>query len=166
MIQCLISSTDKAAPFNERMPIIKRRGGEILIIGMNLKPLKGINAGKRMLPDIAHNIKEAFLPKHVYRIRRQPILQINISDLLILPLIKVLFEKIPHRIILVFCWQSQVLACLMAFPCTEGLRLQIVDLCWPVPGHLNQAGYCSEVELWLLGVLVQDLPEDWFGCFC
>ena len=99
-----------------------------------------------MLPYISHDIEEIFSFEHVHRTRRQPILQINVSHGLILPLRLVLFHQTSQRIVLILCWQSCVSTRFLCFPLTKCTGLKVVNLNWPIPRHSNFTKNSSQLK--------------------
>lgn len=166
MIKSLISCTDETTSFYYIMSVIKSWSCKVLIKRVNLEAFKGVDRIDSMLPDIANNIKETICFKHVNRVWRQPILQVDVSNLLGLPIIEVLLQRTSHGIILILSGQSNRFACLLPFPLTEGLSLQVVNFNRPVPWHLDKLSNRSQHVLRFLSTLPCDLPENRFVYLC
>lgn len=69
------------------MSIVKSRRCEVLIDRMNLKAFKRINRSNSVLPNITNYIIETLGLEHVNRIRRQPVLEIDVSYFTMFPII-------------------------------------------------------------------------------
>jgi len=106
MFNSLVSSANKTSSFNHIVPTIKCWGWKIFINRVKFKIFKWIYWSWTMLPNISNNIIEITNFEVIYWIWRKPILHINISSFTIRPFKLILFKKISHCIILVFCWQS------------------------------------------------------------
>ena len=135
--QSLVSSWNKASSFDDIMSIVKSNSWEILIGGMNFKFIEGVKRSNGMLPDVTDYIMELSLFEHVNRVRRHPVLHIDVSCFLIKP-IRLIFRHYPsYWKIFIFSWQSCINSCLLCPPFTKSTSLEIIYLSWPIPRHLD-----------------------------
>jgi len=92
MINCLVTCTDETTSFYKIMSVIKSWCCKIFINRMNLKSFKRIDWSDCMLPNITYNIVKSLSLEHINRIRRNPILKVNISNLTIIPSIEIFLK--------------------------------------------------------------------------
>ena len=88
------------------MSVIEGWGCEILVYWMDLEPFERINRCYCVLPHVSDDIVKSFGFKHVDRVRREPILQVQISDFLVLPRVEILINEVSQSIILIFSGKS------------------------------------------------------------
>ena len=94
-----------------------------------------------MLPNIANYIIEVASIEIVDWVRWKPVLQVNVANLAMQPLMFVLGKQFSHRIVLVLCRQSELLASLCALPVAESSGFQIVHFYWPVHRQRHHFGH-------------------------
>lgn len=80
-------------PFDHEMPTIKSRSCKIFINWMNVKVFERINRSWAMLPNISNYIIKITCFKIIDRIRRKPILHINVTKLSMLSIQMILFRR-------------------------------------------------------------------------
>jgi len=119
------------------MVVIKCWSSKIFICWVILKLSKWIDGSYCVLPDISDDVVKVACLEEVDRVRRHPVLQVDVPDLLVLPLRLVLWENTPQSVVLVLGWQAGVLSRLFCPPLAEGSGLEVVDFCRPVPGHAD-----------------------------
>lgn len=158
MINCLVTCTDETASFYKIMSVIKSWCCKIFINWMDLKSFKRINWSNRMLPNVSNNIIKSLSLEHINRIRREPILKINISNLTIIPSVKIFLKQVSNSVILIFCWKSKLFASFLTFPLAKGLGFKVVNFYRPVPWNLDNPCDCSQIIYWL-SVEILYLPK-------
>ena len=63
----LVAGGDPGAPLDQVVPGIEGRGGEIVVPGMDLEAVEGVDRGLGPLPDIAEHVEEIAGPEPVDR---------------------------------------------------------------------------------------------------
>mgnify|MGYP007068600368 CR=1 FL=1 len=112
-----------------------------------------------MLPNITNYIIEVTSLEIVNWARWKPVLQVDVAYLPMQPLVFVLGKQFSHRIVLVLCRQSELLASLCALPVAESSGFQIVHFCWPVHRQRHHFGHRPQHV-----ALLTSAPKEWhFG---
>jgi hypothetical protein len=79
VVEGLVASADETASFDDVVPLIESRSGEILVNGMDLEVLEGINRGDGVLPYVSNNIVELSSFEEINRTRRHPVLHVDVT---------------------------------------------------------------------------------------
>lgn len=147
VVEGLVACTDEAAAFDDIMPLVESRGGEVFVDRMDFELLEGVDGGDGVLPDISYHVVEVASLEHVDWVGRHPELHVDVPDGLVRPAGLVLLQHISDRVVFVFGWQASVLAGLLGPPLAESSCLQIIHLGGPVPRHIYFSVKRSELVL-------------------
>lgn len=74
VIESLVTGANETSSLDEVMAVVESRSREVLIDGVDLEALEGINRRNSVLPDISNNVVETLGLEHVDWVRRQPVL--------------------------------------------------------------------------------------------
>lgn len=143
MLQGLVSSAEEAAALYQVMPLVECRGCEIIVDRVDAEVAKGVDGRYGVLPDVTNDVENALDVEEVNWRGRHPVLEVDVADRFVIPGEYVLLKQRPDAVVLILGRQSDIPLLLLRLPTTEGSRLQVVDLHWPVPGHLYKPANCS-----------------------
>ena len=80
MINSRVSCAYEAASFNHVVTLIISGGRKVLVNWVDLEVLEWINRSNSMLPNIANYIVKISSFEHIYRVRRHPILHVDVTN--------------------------------------------------------------------------------------
>ena len=137
----LVAGRNPRAALDQVVLRIESRRGEVIVAGMDLKPVKARNRRFRPLPDIADEVEKFPEGETIHRARRGPVFQIDVPrGLLPIGLVRDIVQ-VPQSIPLGLGRQPQGLAGLARQPVAEGLGLEVIHLNRPIPGHVDDLGH-------------------------
>ncbi len=92
VIESLVAGADETSSLDEVVSVVESRSREVLINGVNFETFERINRSNCVLPDISNNVVKPLCLEHIDRIWRQPVLEVDVPDLTVFPIIQIFLE--------------------------------------------------------------------------
>eukprot|EP00123_Amoebidium_parasiticum_P013817 comp22168_c0_seq1/m.32523 comp22168_c0_seq1/g.32523 ORF comp22168_c0_seq1/g.32523 comp22168_c0_seq1/m.32523 type:complete len:302 (+) comp22168_c0_seq1:1522-2427(+) len=141
----LVSGRDPRAPLNDVMLRVVCGGGEIIVDGVHLKPVKGVDGRLSPLPHVSDNIVEFGLVglfEHVDGAGGRKVLEVDVArGLCPLVLVGLFGHEVAQVPVLVLGGQANGLSSGLLHPLAKCLCLEIVHIHRPVPRHLHDLSH-------------------------
>lgn len=137
VIESFIACWNETSSFDQIVPLVIGRSGEVFIDWMDFELFERVDWSDGVLPNISHDIVEISNFEHVNRVRWHPILHVDVSNWLILPIGLVSWQLTSYSIPFVFSRETSIFSCFCCSPVAESPSFQVIYFCWPVPGHVD-----------------------------